>query len=78
MTAQLSLDEVQANMPRMAERFSTIDKDKNGLLSQEELQRGGGHRSRRTEDLIFRLREMKERRDPRGSRRFLLASALLA
>ena len=41
----LSLDEVQANMPRMAERFSTLDKDKNGLLSREELQRGGGHRN---------------------------------
>ncbi len=41
----LSLDEVQANMPRLAERFSTLDKDKNGQLSREELQRGGGHRS---------------------------------
>jgi EF-hand domain pair/EF hand len=41
----LSLDEVQANMPRLAERFSTLDKDKNGMLSREELQRGGGHRS---------------------------------
>ena len=38
---QLSLDEVQAKMPRLAERFSTIDKDKNGMLSKEELQRGG-------------------------------------
>jgi len=41
----LSLAEVQANMPRMADRFSKIDKDKNGLLSREELQRGGGHRN---------------------------------
>ena len=38
----LSLSEVQANMPKMAERFSKIDKDKNGLLSREELQRGHG------------------------------------
>ena len=38
----LSLDEVQANMPKMAERFSKIDKDKNGMLSREELQRGHG------------------------------------
>jgi hypothetical protein len=41
---QLSLDEVQANMPRLAERFSTLDQDKNGQLSKEELQKGGGHR----------------------------------
>ena len=40
----LSLDEVQANMPKLAERFDKLDKDKNGLLSKEELQRrGGGH-----------------------------------
>ena len=39
----LSLDEVQAKMPRMAERFATLDKDKNGLLSKEELQHGGPH-----------------------------------
>jgi Ca2+-binding EF-hand superfamily protein len=38
---QLSLDEVQANMPRLADRFSTLDKDKNGLLSKEELKAGG-------------------------------------
>ena len=30
----LSLDEVQASMPRMADRFSKLDKDKNGLLSR--------------------------------------------
>ena len=41
---QLSLDEVQAKMPRMAERFATLDADKNGLLSKDELKRGGpGH-----------------------------------
>ena len=41
---QLSLDEVQANMPRLADRFSTLDKDKNGLLSKDELKQGGmGH-----------------------------------
>jgi Ca2+-binding EF-hand superfamily protein len=36
---QLSLDEVQAKMPKMAERFGTLDKDKNGFLSKSELQR---------------------------------------
>ena len=41
---QLSLDEVQAKMPRLASRFNDLDKDKNGLLSKEELQHGGGHR----------------------------------
>jgi len=41
---QLSLDEVQANMPRLADHFSKLDQDKNGQLSKEELQRGGGHR----------------------------------
>jgi Ca2+-binding EF-hand superfamily protein len=40
----LSLDEVQANMPKLADRFATLDKDKNGLLSKDELQHGGGHR----------------------------------
>lgn len=40
---QLSLDEVQAKLPRLAERFNEIDKDKNGLLSKEELSRGGAH-----------------------------------
>jgi Ca2+-binding EF-hand superfamily protein len=38
---QLSLDEVQAKMPRMADRFGEIDQDKNGLLTKEELQRSG-------------------------------------
>ena len=36
---QLSLDEVQAKMPRLAERFTALDTDKNGLLSKEELAR---------------------------------------
>lgn len=40
----LSLDEVQAKMPKMAERFDKIDKDKNGLLSKDELKRGPHHR----------------------------------
>ena len=37
---QLSLDEVQAKMPRLADRFSTLDADKNGQLSKEELAHG--------------------------------------
>jgi Ca2+-binding EF-hand superfamily protein len=42
---QLSLDEVQAKMPRLADRFNTLDADKNGLLSKEELRSGrGAHR----------------------------------
>lgn len=42
---QLSLDEVQAKMPRLADRFNTLDSDKNGLLSKEELRNGrGAHR----------------------------------
>jgi Ca2+-binding EF-hand superfamily protein len=42
---QLSLDEVQAKMPRLADRFTTLDTDKNGLLSKEELKHGSpGHR----------------------------------
>ena len=43
---QLSLDVVQAKMPRLAERFSALDTDKNGQLSKEELQRGGPGRHR--------------------------------
>jgi Ca2+-binding EF-hand superfamily protein len=43
---QLSLDEVQAKMPRLADRFTTLDSDKNGLLSKDELKHGSpGHRS---------------------------------
>ena len=38
---QLSLDEVQAKMPRLADRFTTLDKDKNGMLSKDELKQGG-------------------------------------
>jgi Ca2+-binding EF-hand superfamily protein len=42
---QLSLDEVQAKMPRLASRFSDLDTDKNGMLSKEELAKGHlGHR----------------------------------
>lgn len=40
---QISLDEAQARMPRLAERFNTLDADKNGLLSKEELKRGDRH-----------------------------------
>ena len=43
---QLSLDEVQAKMPRLAERFDTLDKDKNGMLTRDELERGGPHHRR--------------------------------
>jgi Ca2+-binding EF-hand superfamily protein len=38
---QLSLDEAQSKMPRLAERFNTLDVDKNGLLSKEEIRNGG-------------------------------------
>ena len=38
---QISLDEAQAKMPRLAERFTTLDADKNGMLSKEELRHGG-------------------------------------
>jgi Ca2+-binding EF-hand superfamily protein len=42
---QISLDEAQSKMPRVAERFNTLDTDKNGLLSKDELKHGGsGHR----------------------------------
>jgi len=37
---QLSLDEVQSKLPRLADRFSTLDTDKNGMLSKEELKHG--------------------------------------
>ena len=40
---QLSLDEVQAKMPRLADRFTTLDTDKNGLLSKDELAHGHPH-----------------------------------
>jgi Ca2+-binding EF-hand superfamily protein len=38
---KLSLEEVQAKMPRLAEHFSQLDTDKDGFLSKEELQHGG-------------------------------------
>lgn len=38
---QLSLEEVQAKMPRLADRFTQLDADKNGELSKEELAKGG-------------------------------------
>lgn len=43
---RLSLDEVQSKMPRLAERFSKIDKDQDGFLTKEELKQGArnGHR----------------------------------
>ncbi|HTU64652.1 MAG TPA: EF-hand domain-containing protein [Steroidobacteraceae bacterium] len=37
---QLSLDEVQAKMPRLASRFQALDTDKNGSLSKDELAHG--------------------------------------
>jgi len=40
---QLSLDEVQAKMPRLASHFGDLDKDKNGLLSKDELAHGRHH-----------------------------------
>jgi len=49
---QLSLDEAQAKMPRLAERFNDLDTDKNGLLSKEELRNGrppGGPHGKRPE-----------------------------
>jgi hypothetical protein len=36
---QLSLDEVQAKNPKMAERFAELDKDKNGYLTPSEMAR---------------------------------------
>lgn len=41
---QLSLDEVQAKLPKLADRFATLDADKNGQLSKEELARRHKHR----------------------------------
>ncbi len=45
---KLSLDEVQAKMPRLAPRFNALDMDKDGFLSKEEIQQGahgpGHHR----------------------------------
>jgi Ca2+-binding EF-hand superfamily protein len=42
---QISLEEAQAKMPRVAEHFTSLDTDKNGLLSKDELKHGGpGHR----------------------------------
>jgi len=41
---QLSLDEVQSKMPKLGDRFTTLDKDKNGMLSKEELKQGGSGR----------------------------------
>jgi len=38
---QLSREEVQAKMPRLAARFDELDTDKNGQLSREELQKAG-------------------------------------
>ena len=46
---QLSLDEVQARMPRLADRFNTLDKDQIGMLTREELERGGPPHHRRPE-----------------------------
>jgi len=44
---QLSLDEVQAKLPRLSSHFTDLDTDKNGLLSKEELAQGR-HRPRPT------------------------------
>jgi EF hand domain-containing protein len=42
---QISLEEAQAKMPHVAEHFTALDTDKNGLLSKDELRHGGpGHR----------------------------------
>jgi Ca2+-binding EF-hand superfamily protein len=41
---QISLEEAQAKMPHVAEHFTTLDTDKNGLLSKDELRHGApGH-----------------------------------
>jgi len=41
---QYSLAEVQAKMPRMAERFNELDADKNGYLTREEMRAGAKQR----------------------------------
>ena len=41
---QFSLDEVQAKMPRLAERFNELDADKNGYLTREEMRAGAKQR----------------------------------
>jgi len=46
---QLSLDEVQQKLPRLADRFGALDKDGNGMLSRDELQRGGHGRHHASE-----------------------------
>jgi Ca2+-binding EF-hand superfamily protein len=43
---QLSLDEAQAKLPKLAERFTALDADKNGMLSRDELKRGGSGRAK--------------------------------
>jgi hypothetical protein len=43
---QISLDEAQAKMPRLAERFNALDADKNGLLSRDEIKSGGPGRNK--------------------------------
>jgi len=46
---QLSLDEAQAKMPRLAEHFSALDTDKNGQLSKEEIRNGAPHHAKGAE-----------------------------
>ena len=47
---QYSIDELQAKMPRMAERFNDLDADKNGYLTREEMRAGAKqHRRHRAE-----------------------------
>jgi Ca2+-binding EF-hand superfamily protein len=43
---QLSLDEAQAKMPKLAQRFTEVDADKDGMLSRDELKRGGHGRAK--------------------------------
>jgi hypothetical protein len=40
---QISLDEAQAKMPKVAENFSTLDADKNGSLSKQEFKKAAKH-----------------------------------